>query len=89
MREIKFANRFKKEFKLMRKRGKDSEKFDEVMKLLECGNILPESFKDHKLQGEFKNFRECHIDPDWLLVYSVMKNQVIFERTGTHSDLFK
>lgn len=89
MKEIRFANRFKKELKLMQKWGKNPDRFAEIMKFLERGIPLPEKFKDHKLQGEFKNFRDCHIEPDWILIYSVSENEVIFERTGTHSDLFK
>jgi mRNA interferase YafQ len=53
------------------------------------GATLPEKFRDHKLQGNFAGCRKCHIEPDWLLIYRIVKNEVIFERTGTHSDLFK
>ncbi len=50
---------------------------------------LPDSYKDHKLIGNYADRRECHIEPDWLLIYYVTKEMIIFERTGTHSDLFK
>ena len=59
------------------------------MDLLEREAALPEKYKDHKLQGNFEGCRECHLEPDWLLVYRVLSDEVLFERTGTHSDLFK
>ena len=89
MKKVKFANRFKRELKLMQKRGKNFNKFVEVMRLFEFEVRLPERLKDHQLQGEFKDFRECHIEPDWLLIYRFLEGDVVFERTGTHSDLFK
>lgn len=84
----KNSNRFKKDFNLMKKRGKDPAKLEEVAAVLLSGQVLSASYRDHKLQGEFKNFRECHIEPDWLLIYRILDDHVIFERTGTHSDLF-
>jgi mRNA interferase YafQ len=89
MKEIQLANRFKKELKLMQKRGKDPRKLIEIMRLLEYEISLPEKLRDHRLQGNFKDCRECHIEPDWLLVYRITNDSVVFERTGTHSDLFK
>lgn len=89
MRRIKFSSQFKKELRLMKKRGKDLNKFDQVMSYLEREVELPQKYQDHKLQGNFINCKECHIEPDWLLIYRLTENSVIFERTGTHSDLFK
>jgi mRNA interferase YafQ len=89
MKKLHFTGRFKRDLKLMQKRGKNPKKFLEVMNFLEKGLPLPERYKDHKLQGEFKNFRDCHIEPDWILIYSISEEEVSFERTGTHSDLFK
>ncbi len=89
MKKIKFANRFRKELKLMWKRGKDPKNFCELMDMMRYEIQLPEKFKDHKLQGEFKDFRDCHIEPDWLLIYRILEDEIVFERTGTHSDLFK
>jgi mRNA interferase YafQ len=83
------SNRFKRDFKLMQKRGKNPDKFKEVANFLVKEFVLPEKYKDHKLQGNYKNCRECHIEPDWLLIYRVTTDSVVFERTGTHSDLFK
>ena len=74
---------------MIEKRKKDLQKFDEIMGFLGSEVKLPEKYRDHKLSGEFQGCRECHIEPDWLLVYRVMENVIIFERTGTHSDLFK
>lgn len=73
----------------MQKRGKDMEKLDEVLISLANGIQLDKKYKDHKLIGNFKARRECHIEPDWLLIYRLENDEIIFERTGTHSDLFK
>lgn len=89
MREIQFANRFKKEFRLAQKRGKNPNKLHELMRLFEYEITLPARYRDHQLKGEFKNFRECHIEPDWLLIYRLTTTSVIFEHTGSHADLFE
>lgn len=73
----------------MIKRGKEVQKIKIVIKSLIHQQKLPIHSKDHKLLGNYKNRRECHIETDWILIYKVDKNQIIFERTGTHSDLFK
>ena len=89
MKKIRFSNQFKKEFRLAGKRKKDLNKFYDLMNLLEHESDLPQKYKDHKLQGNFEGCRECHLEPDWLLIYRVLSDGVLFERTGTHSDLFK
>lgn len=89
MKKITFSNKFKKELRLAEKRGKNLSKFQEVMDLLECEKDLPEKYKDHKLYGDFLGCRDCHLEPDWLLIYRVLQDEILFERTGTHSDLFK
>ena len=73
----------------MLKRGKSREKIKEVLKKLVSEEQLDTCYKDHKLIGNYKNRRECHIEPDWLLIYKKIKSEIIFERTGTHSDLFE
>lgn len=80
----------KRDAKLMQKRGKDMNKLVEVLKLLASGKSLPEKFRDHQLTGSLKDFRECHIEPDWLLMYQIFKEELILSATatGTHSDLF-
>lgn len=87
-----FDNKFKKEYKRALKRGCKAEKMEKVLQLLSEERPLPQNYKDHALTDskEFKNVRECHISPDWLLVYRIEKQVQILRclRTGTHSDLF-
>ena len=85
-----YTNHFKKDIALCKRRNYNIELFKNVARLLVEEKPLPEKFKDHKLSGNFTNHRECHISPDWLLIYCYNKRhtQVIFERTGSHSDLF-
>jgi len=84
-----YLNRFEKDIKRMQKRGKDLNKFKEVVLKLMTGKTLERKYNDHLLTGNFANRRECHLEPDWLLIYRFDAQQIIFERTGTHSDLFK
>lgn len=88
--EIKPSNCFKKDVRLSQKRGYDLSLLTDVIKLIANGEALNEKYKDHALTGNYTNFRECHITPDWLLVYQVIDNELILflSRTGTHSDLF-
>ena len=84
-----FTTQFKKDYKLSQKRGKDTNKLKAIMSELTKENPLPSSNKDHPLSGNYKNCRECHIEPDWLLIYKVAETDILFLRTGSHSDLFK
>ena len=90
MRRIFFTNQYKKDLKLALKRNLPEEKLNEVIKMLAMDVVLPESNLDHPLKGQYKGCRECHVQPDWLLVYRVEYEEL--ERflfpTGTHSDLF-
>jgi mRNA interferase YafQ len=79
---------FRRDVKLARKRGKDMPKLRELILLLVEGNPLPASYKDHPLSGQWNQFRECHMEPDWLLVYKVVGDNLHLVRTGSHSDLF-
>lgn len=94
MREIKRSTRFKREFKLMNKRGKDISKLLAAITQLANDEELSPTFLDHPLSGNWKDFRECHIEPDWLLVYQKRDDETLelyelrIEATGTHSDLF-
>lgn len=90
-REIIWSSQFKKDYKLAKKRGLPIEKLNEVIFLLKDDKPLPESYKDHELTGFWKGFRECHIKPDWLLIYKIYDNRLVLtlSRTGSHSDLFK
>jgi len=83
-----YTTQFEKDIKRMRKRGKDVQKLKRVLSSLIAEEQLVERFKDHPLIGNYNNRRECHIEPDWLLIYKLMGKEIIFERTGTHTDLF-
>ena len=90
MYRIEFTNKMKKDAKLMKKRGKDMSKLTDVLDLLATGKLLPPNFKDHQLTGDMKDFRECHIESDWLLIYQFHDDVLTLTATGTgtHSDLF-
>ncbi|MCQ2446161.1 MAG: type II toxin-antitoxin system YafQ family toxin [Clostridia bacterium] len=90
MYEVKFTTAYKKSYKLMKKRGMDISALDEVVDLLRQGRKLDEKYRDHELSGTYTGFRECHIKPDWLLVY-LIENDILtltLVNTGSHSDLF-
>ena len=90
MLNIVSSNSFKRDLKLARKRGFDIQKLSDVVKMLASEKPLDERYKDHMLTGNYKGFRECHIEPDWLLVYRIEKDELelFLFRTGTHTDLF-
>lgn len=90
MLEIVLSNRFKKDLKLAKKRGCDLELLDEIVTKLANLEPLPPKNRDHDLTGNYEGFRECHITPDWLLVYRIDNGALILflSRTGSHSDLF-
>ena len=87
---IERTSRFKKDYKLIQKRGYDIRLLQEVVAILAKGEPLPEKYLDHPLKSNYKGCRECHITPDWLLVYEVFESTLTLYlmRTGTHSDLF-
>ena len=85
----RFSGPFKKGRKRAAKRGKDLTALNSVMTRLTAGERLEMKFHDHKLSGAWRDCRECHIAPDWLLVYRIVDNEIEFLRTGTHSDLFE
>lgn len=88
--EIQRTSQFKKDYKLAVKRGCDTNKLQKVVMILASGETLPEEYRDHPLRGNYSGYRECHIEPDWLLVYKITENVLVLTlyRTGTHSDLF-
>jgi len=88
MLRIKTTKKFQKDVKKANKQGKKLILLKKVMTDLANENSLPAKFRDHKLTGNYINHRECHIMPDWLLIYKLEKNDITFERTGGHSDLF-
>ena len=83
-----FTKQFHRDLKKMIKRGKEKDKIKLVASKLINEERLEPKYKDHKLVGNYEGRRECHIEPDWLLIYKLEKEMIIFERTGTHSDLF-
>lgn len=89
-RDIVWTARFKKDYKLAIKRHMDIELLDDIIRALSHGEKLPEKNKDHELSGDWAGYRECHIQPDWLLIYLTDDDLLVLTltRTGTHSDLF-
>ena len=88
MRVLIPGNQFRRDVKLAKKRGKNTAKLRELILLLEQEVSLPAKYKDHSLAGDWQDYRECHLEPDWLLIYRITGNTVHLVRTGSHSDLF-
>ena len=88
MLQVVPTNRFLKDSKLADRRGKDLQKLEAVILLLAASSDLPDRLKDHALSGDWNHHRDCHIEPDWLLIYKVVSDELHLVRTGTHSDLF-
>lgn len=90
MLTIKYQTAFKKDYKRIQKRGYDTRLLKRVIELLAEGRGLPLEYRDHPLSGNYSGCRECHIAPDWLLVYEVVEKELLLylTRTGTHSDIF-
>lgn len=88
--QVKFSSRFEKDLKLAKKQKKDLNKLFNVIEKLANLEQLDNKYKDHPLLGEYKGLRECHIDPDWLLIYYIENNTLtlVLSRLGSHSDLF-
>lgn len=88
--QLKPTSKFKQDLKTANKRGYDLSLLQDVLEILASGEPLPEKYRDHNLLGKYKDCRECHITPDWLLIYEISESQMILylTRTGSHSDLF-
>ena len=88
--KVVWTSWFKKDYKLAVKRRLNIKLLDDTIRMLASGKTLPEEYNDHQLTGNLKNYRECHILPDWLLMYRIEKDILVLslQRTGTHSDLF-
>lgn len=88
--EIKYTTQFKKDLKLSKKQGKDIDELFEVVDKLAKGEKLDSKYRDHSLTGNYSGCRECHIEPDWLLIYEIMNEELILMlyRAGSHSDLY-
>lgn len=84
----RFSSKFKKDYKRMSRSGNDIKLLDVVLHMLINEITLPETYRDHGLQGKLAVYRECHIQSDWLLMYKIQNDEITFARTGTHADLF-
>lgn len=89
MRQPSYKKKFAKDFKRVVKRDYNIAKLEKVIDDLTHERMLDPKYLDHALRGEYADCRECHIEPDWLLIYLLDKEEVIFVRTGTHADLFR
>ena len=90
MLRIEFTNKMKRDVKRMSKRGKNMSKLETALRLLSAQKPMPPEYRDHQLKGKLRDFRECHIEGDWLLIYQIIKEKLILyaTETGTHSDLY-
>ena len=89
MKDIFQTSHFKRDSKRIRKRGKDLEKLKAVIRAIAKGEALEERHRDHALSGKWSGSRDCHVEPDWILIYRVDGDRLFLERTGSHSDLFR
>ncbi len=86
---IHYTTQFKKDYKRISKQNKDLSKLRTVIEKLVTGQLLEPKYKDHQLSGNWKGHRDCHIQPNWILIYRITINDLYLERTGSHSELFK
>ena len=86
MRTIIYTNQFKRDFKRIQKQNKDIEKLKIAIAKLAAGEALDEKFKDHALQGDYVGTRDCHVNPDWLLIYAIIGDELRLVRTGSHTE---
>ena len=89
MRDISFKPQIKRDFKRMKKRGKDLKKIDVAARILATVGTLPSQYRPHKLSGKYEGLWECHLESDWLLIFAVLKKEIVLSRTGSHADLFE
>ena len=89
MLKLRTTNRFEKDYKKALKSGRDMKKLKRVMGWIASEQALPQELRNHKLIGNYRNRKECHLAGDWLLIYKLEEDAVVFERTGSHSELFK
>ena len=86
---LHYTTQFKKDYKRTKKQNKDIAKLRAVIEKLVAGQLLEPKYKDHQLSGNWKGHRDCHIEPDWMLIYRITADDLYLERTGSHSELFK
>ena len=85
---IEYSNNFKKDYDKIKKQGKNLANFSKILKILSNNEPIPTKYKDHPLKGELKDYRELHIQPDWLLIYQISGDTLSLIGTGSHSYLF-
>ncbi len=88
MKRINETTKFRRQLKKSVKRGKSLQKFATTVNLIRCGQTLPPHYKLHRLKGNYKGLWECHMEPDWLLIFDYTDTDIFLIATGTHSDLF-
>ncbi len=88
MLDVRYSTKFKKDFKACVKRHYKMELLQQIIDILRIPETLPSKNKDHNLTGNYNGYKECHITPDWLLIYCYEDNELLLQRTGTHADLF-
>jgi mRNA interferase YafQ len=88
-RHLRYSTRCRRDIKRAAKRGKDIGKMESLIELLQAGDPLPARYRDHPLRGKWQGYMECHIEPDWLLVYERDETLLMVVATGTHADLFE
>ena len=88
MLELIYSSQFKKDLKKAKKQGKDLELLRKILLMIANGETLDLKYRDHELGGNLKGYRECHVNPDWLLIYKVLGIELRLARLGSHSDLF-
>ena len=89
MLKVEYTNQFKRDIKLSKRRSKNLNSLEKIMEMIEHEKPLSPVLRDHPLSGNWHGHRELHVEPDWLLIYKIIRNTVIFVRVGTHTDLFK
>jgi mRNA interferase YafQ len=89
MKTIRRTRQFKRDVKRMQRQGREVEKLKTVLEALVKGEPLAAKYRDHVLVGQYKGTRECHMEPDWLLIYELAETEIVLIRTGSHSDLFR
>ncbi len=86
---IKYTSQFKKDYKRIKKQNRDLTKLHVLIEKLVNNETLDAKYNDHNLSGSLKGYRDCHLEPDWLIIYKISQEILILERTGSHSELFK
>ena len=88
MLDVRYSTKFKRDFKVCAKRGYNLKRLQNIIDILRVPDSLPPKNRDHNLTGNYAGYRECHVEPDWLLIYQQTETELLLYRTGTHSDLY-